>query len=135
MMDLVPRVQSAWTDRRPQLMKSAAEIIGHLETAARGGSPGALDERMLTTAEADFAARFDDTWGGFDQAPKFPSPHNLLFLLARAETTGNQALLDMATTTLASMRRGGLFDPRRLRIPPLFHGSPLAAPALREDAV
>jgi uncharacterized protein YyaL (SSP411 family) len=110
MMDLVPRVQSAWTDRRPQLMKSAAEIIGHLETAARGGSPGALDERMLTTAEADFAARFDDTWGGFDQAPKFPSPHNLLFLLARAETTGNQALLDMATTTLASMRRGGLFD-------------------------
>jgi uncharacterized protein YyaL (SSP411 family) len=110
MLDLIPRVQSAWVDRRSELLKSATEIIGHLEATARGGAPGELDARILAAAEADFAGRFDATWGGFDSAPKFPSPHNLLFLLARAESTDNQALLDMATTTLAFMRKGGLFD-------------------------
>ncbi|MCE2603809.1 thioredoxin domain-containing protein, partial [Pseudomonas aeruginosa] len=49
---------------------------------------------------------FDARWGGFGPMPKFPSPHNLLFLME----TGGSEELGMAQKTLIQMYRGGLFD-------------------------
>ena len=53
---------------------------------------------------------FDAENGGFGGAPKFPSPHNLLFLLAYHRRRGDPECLEMAERTLTRMYRGGLFD-------------------------
>lgn len=50
---------------------------------------------------------FDEKYGGFGDAPKFPSPHNLLFLLAYSRIKGDDGALRMAERTLLQMRRGG----------------------------
>lgn len=54
--------------------------------------------------------RFDAVWGGFGQAPKFPTPHNLLFLLNYHALTKDESSLEMAERTLAAMAHGGIFD-------------------------
>jgi uncharacterized protein YyaL (SSP411 family) len=54
--------------------------------------------------------RFDPEFGGFGSRPKFPSPHNLSFLLRYFNNTNNQTSLNMVEKTLTEMRKGGLFD-------------------------
>ncbi|MHA1130179.1 MAG: thioredoxin domain-containing protein, partial [Candidatus Helarchaeota archaeon] len=46
----------------------------------------------------------------FSGAPKFPTPHNLLFLLRYWKRTGAEKALKMAEKTLQAMRAGGIFD-------------------------
>ncbi|MBR5616331.1 MAG: thioredoxin domain-containing protein [Clostridia bacterium] len=53
---------------------------------------------------------FDAEYGGFGTAPKFPSPHNLLFLLDYYERYQTDSCLQMAEHTLLAMYRGGMFD-------------------------
>ena len=56
---------------------------------------------------------FDRRHGGFGDAPKFPRPSELLFLLrehARARRRTRQAPLLMATETLRAMALGGMRD-------------------------
>jgi hypothetical protein len=69
------------------------------------GEPAALD-----AAVAQFHAAFDRRLGGFGQAPKFPRPSELLFLLREHARTGSQPALQMATATLRAMAVGGMRD-------------------------
>ena len=61
-------------------------------------------------AYEELSAEFDGLYGGFGGAPKFPMPHNLMFLMRYAETTGEQRAQEMAEKTLEAMYRGGIFD-------------------------
>lgn len=56
------------------------------------------------------ADSFDPENGGFGCAPKFPTPHNLIFLMEYGKRTENREALAMAETTLVQMYRGGIFD-------------------------
>ena len=55
-------------------------------------------------------SRYDATDGGFGSAPKFPSPHNLLFLSRYSKLKSQPQAIRMVDHTLESMRRGGIFD-------------------------
>jgi uncharacterized protein YyaL (SSP411 family) len=61
-------------------------------------------------AYEQLAGSFDQQHGGFSYAPKFPTPHNLLFLLRYWKHSDNKAALDMVEQTLQAMRRGGIYD-------------------------
>lgn len=54
--------------------------------------------------------RFDHKWGGFGPAPKFPTPHNLLFLMRYFTVTQEKGAMSMAISTLENMARGGIHD-------------------------
>jgi hypothetical protein len=79
----------------------------HLGTppGASGELPG---EDLAERAQAQLATRFDPQWGGFGQAPKFPSPSNLFLLLERAAASDEAR--EMLVVTLDAMARGGLMD-------------------------
>ena len=111
MLDLVPRVAELWNTRREDLASSGdkvADALASLERAAHKGKD--LTEAALFTAEQQLAERYDPANGGFGSAPKFPTPHNLMFLLRMYRRTGNQKNLDMVENTLRQMRMGGLYD-------------------------
>ncbi len=57
-----------------------------------------------------FTRLYDEEYGGFGGAPKFPSPHNLLFLLHYYHLTNENQALQMAEDTLDAMASGGLWD-------------------------
>ncbi len=114
MMDLIPRVRKLWNQKRDQLLSDAEQAAETLQRAVdqSGGDihadgPG---EEVLSEAQAQLSSRFDRTHGGFGSAPKFPAPHNLLFLLRQWHRTGEDRSLEMVTKTLDEMRLGGIFD-------------------------
>ncbi len=110
MLDFIPRIQEIWTGRRDEVDRSATEIADALRAAAPDQAGQDPDARLLDAAFQQFRERFDPNAGGFGQQPKFPTPHNLIFLVRYWHRTGQVEALEMAQKTLREMRRGGIFD-------------------------
>jgi hypothetical protein len=110
MMDLIPRIRELWQTRREDIVQSAHQIIGALSQLSAQPSSSELGEQILKSAYEHFASSFDARFGGFGRAPKFPTPHNLLFLLRYWKRTGESQALDMVEKTLQAIRLGGIYD-------------------------
>lgn len=113
MVELVPRIKEVWENNRDDVLKSAESITEAVKKATdlsviQGG--GDLTPATLTLGYNQLLGRFDETYGGFGRAPKFPTPHNLLFLLRYWKRTGDGQALHMVETTLDGMRKGGVYD-------------------------
>src|SRR2546428_9347313 len=110
LLTLIPEVAKAWRERAADIWVSAEKISTALKQNGGGTAGGQLTIDALTEAYQQLAARFDAARGGFLPAPKFPAPHQLLFLLRYWKRTGDAKALSMAEKTLDAMRRGGIFD-------------------------
>ncbi|MFX1405274.1 MAG: thioredoxin domain-containing protein, partial [Promethearchaeota archaeon] len=110
MDELIPEIQRLWTHDRKRLDTISKNIQESLETSNLGSVGAELGEGVLEMAYDRLQERFDEEHGGFGFRPKFPSPHNLLFLLRYWKRTQNGDALRMVETTLQAMRRGGIFD-------------------------
>ncbi len=109
MVELIPQVASLWTEKRDELLQSAEKITDHLQESNQSQS-GQLDQSVTQTAYQQLSARFDKLDGGFKPAPKFPSPHNLIFLLRYWHQSNEPRTLEIVEKTLQKMRLGGIFD-------------------------
>jgi len=110
MMELIPGVRELWTSRRGEALNVSGRIATLLQQTSQGMPGAELNETTLELAYEQLAKLFDGRHGGFSNAPKFPTPHNLLFLLRYWKRTGDSAALDMVEKTLQAMRRGGIYD-------------------------
>ncbi|MGH7890831.1 MAG: thioredoxin domain-containing protein, partial [Thermodesulfobacteriota bacterium] len=113
MVELVPRIKEVWKDKREEVLKSADSITEAVKKATgltQGSSGRDLTPAALTLGYNQLLGRFDETNGGFGTAPKFPTPHNLLFLLRYWKRTGDEQALSMVEATLGGMRKGGVYD-------------------------
>ncbi len=108
--DLIRSIDEAWKSKRAEIEKSSIEITNHLHESYSSNSTKKIETKIFNEAFKNFEERFDSTHGGFGSAPKFPSPHNLMFLLRYWKRTGIQKALDIVTKTLTEMRRGGIYD-------------------------
>jgi uncharacterized protein YyaL (SSP411 family) len=110
LLELIPQIKQMWLTQREKLVESANQITAALKES-RGGSTGReLDASTLKTAFDQFDNQYDKQYGGFGRAQKFPTPHNLLFLLRYWKRTGEPKALEMVEKTLQAMRRGGMYD-------------------------
>ena len=110
MKDLILQVRQLWKTKREDLLKSSEEISSTLMSSSSFTSGDAHDERIFHVAFKEFEDRFDEKFGGFGNAPKFPTPHNLMFLLRYWKRYGNSKALEMVEKTLTEMRKGGIYD-------------------------
>jgi uncharacterized protein YyaL (SSP411 family) len=110
MLALVSRLHQAWAAQHDQILHSANEIVAGLQSLAAGAGGESLSESTLKDAYQQLASRFDETYGGFGNAPKFPTPHNLSFLLRYWKRSGDPRALEMVEKNLQAMRRGGIYD-------------------------
>jgi uncharacterized protein len=108
--DLIKAIDEAWRTKRNEIEESAEEITNYLKDSYPSGSHEQLGVSIFDYAYSNFEKQFDSIHGGFGTAPKFPSPHNLMFLLRYWKRTGTQQALKIVTKTLIEMRRGGIFD-------------------------
>jgi hypothetical protein len=110
LIELCERVKTLWALERHKIDGSAASITGALGKAFEFSPADAPGLRMLDRAYDDIAFSFDGRFGGFEPAPKFPTPHRLLFLLRCFERTAEPRALEMVERTLTAMRLGGIWD-------------------------
>ncbi len=109
-LDLTARIAQAWQTRRDAVIGSARDITAEISRMQSSSAAAAPHADLPAQAFNGLRASFDRVNGGFGHAPKFPTPHTLLFLLRFWKRTGEHDALDMATSTLRAMRRGGIYD-------------------------
>ncbi|HEV8657281.1 MAG TPA: thioredoxin domain-containing protein [Thermoanaerobaculia bacterium] len=107
---IIPAVAKAWREQRDRIDTSADQIAAALAKSVSASPGGALSRDVVKDAFQRIAGRFDSQRGGLLPAPKFPSPHQYLFLLRYWKRTGDAKALQMVEKTLHEMRRGGIFD-------------------------
>lgn len=108
MSELIPHIKQIWVNQRDDIDNAAEQIISSLQEMDYG--EGSIDRDMLDYAYLKLSDSFDEQYGGFRRAPKFPSPHTLLFLLRYWNRSGVKNSLEMVEKTLRQMRLGGMFD-------------------------
>ena len=111
---ILDAVQEAWVTREAEVIESANQIS---ETIAMATSRGftaltakSLDRSLVTGALDYLRTTYSHAYGGFGNAPKFPSPANLELLLSVYERAPDESLLKMITHTLDMMAYGGMYD-------------------------
>ncbi|MSQ29099.1 MAG: thioredoxin domain-containing protein [Dehalococcoidia bacterium] len=116
---LLELIHTAWEADREKVVDDAAKITTQLQEATHransgSGSGTAIDAALPTRVVEALRNEFDEEWGGFGHAPKFPSPSNLEFLLAYYASHPDDPLepsgLDLVTHTLRRMMDGGIYD-------------------------
>ncbi|MEN8134826.1 MAG: thioredoxin domain-containing protein [Thermodesulfobacteriota bacterium] len=109
-VDIIESTIELWQSDQERLLGSAEKITGLINETAGKKEAGKLDESILVKAYQQFASIYDSQYGGFGKAPKFPSPHQLMFLLRYWQRTGEEQALEMVKETLTALRKGGIYD-------------------------
>ncbi|MDX1587174.1 MAG: thioredoxin domain-containing protein, partial [Balneolaceae bacterium] len=110
MRELIPRINGLWENDREKVHNSAEEIIQAFQKSNRQKPGEEVSTQLLDKAFQVYSKQYDEDHGGFGSSPKFPSPHNLMYLLRYWHRSKNERALKMVTDTLDAMRKGGLFD-------------------------
>ncbi|MDD5616678.1 MAG: thioredoxin domain-containing protein [Candidatus Methanoperedens sp.] len=108
MMEIIPQIRDIWKKNRGRAEALAAQVISSLKDEQKAGEE--LKEDVLNVAYEQLLSDFDEQYGGFGSAPKFPTPHNLMFLLRFWKRTGDIMALRMVERTLSSLSMGGIYD-------------------------
>jgi hypothetical protein len=109
-IDILESTSALWQNERDRLLGSAAKLTAIISDMAVGDATGQLDSAIFDQAFRLFSETYDAAYGGFGKAPKFPSAHQLMFLLRYHHRSGEQNSLRMVTETLTSLRKGGICD-------------------------
>ena len=109
-LDLANQIALAWQNNRGSLLEASEKITRGIQPRPSTGSMADLSADTLRKGYDQLAKGFDPAWGGFGSAPKFPTPHNLTFLLRWHRRSGEPNALHMVEKTLDGMRSGGIFD-------------------------
>jgi uncharacterized protein YyaL (SSP411 family) len=104
-------IADAYANRRDELLDAGNKLLDHMREAASARlAQGQLNPATLDHAFAALQSQFDPEHGGFGQAPKFPQPMTLEFLLRYAQRTASQPGMAMLEQTLRAMAEGGMYD-------------------------
>lgn len=106
--ELLITIHEKWVSDRNLLLQQSDRIISFLNQPEVTSNTADIDLAQLAVRQ--YTHTYDQQYGGFGRAPKFPTPHNLLFLLDYYERYRTVSCLQMAEHTLLAMYCGGIFD-------------------------
>lgn len=109
-MEVLGQIADKWTEDRERIMNAADKVTEAVQVVYANEQGTEMTMGILHEAFDIYKRSFDPKYGGFGSAPKFPSPHNLCFLMRYHHKTGNQEALDMVKKTLDAMYAGGIYD-------------------------
>ena len=110
MKRILEAIAQNYRTHRTEILTSAeqiAEALDKVEVHRAGGDAG---EAVVQTIVTGITELYDREHGGFGRAPKFPHPFAVELLLDQYLERGERRLLDIVTTTLEGMGRGGVYD-------------------------
>lgn len=109
-IEVLEKIDAFWRDSRSEVVESCSLIMMNLANAA-APSAGPLEaDKVADSAFRSLKMAYDGISGGFGEAPKFPLPHYVSFLLRYWKRHDATMAGEMAEHTLNRLRRGGIFD-------------------------
>jgi uncharacterized protein YyaL (SSP411 family) len=102
-------IAELWRDRREEIRSTAIRLRDYLAEEEGGGQP-ITSSRILEKADDHLAQAFDRAYGGCGQAPKFPQPLVLDYLLSEQAHDPRPEVELQVATTLDKMAAGGIYD-------------------------
>ena len=114
-INLLNKISQMWAADKENLINSANEITNHLNKESILGKAEEINENIFEKLYAHLQDNYDDNYGGFGPAPKFPPTYAIRNLLrinrvAKSDKENSDKALEMATNTLEKMAKGGIFD-------------------------
>lgn len=109
-IEVITQLYRKFTEDPDHISKVTESVTQALQQTTTQKSKERLTKDVSDKAFQQLEQLFDSNYGGFGGAPKFPAPHNLLFLLRYYNTTGNKSALEMVEITLKAMANGGIYD-------------------------
>ena len=110
-VEILQEIARVWRVERDKVIESADSVTARLlslEAATPVWTVPGTDALAATVRQ--FMQSFDARRGGFGDAPKFPRPSELLFLLREHARTGDRDAREMVLRTLRAMALGGMRD-------------------------
>ncbi|PSL48544.1 hypothetical protein B0H94_104145 [Salsuginibacillus halophilus] len=108
--DVVKQLAEIYENEPDRIEKTAGRAAQALQDNEAKDRRAELNDTLTQDTYRQLARGFDPMYGGFQDPPKFPQPHNLFFLLRYYVHTKENAAKTMAETTLEMMARGGIYD-------------------------
>ena len=109
LLSILKGAENAWINDREDILQSSSKVLNAVNES-ENISDEDFNPNLIEEAFSEFKSDFDSVYGGFGNAPKFPAPHNLFFLLRYWYKTKDKSALYMVQKTLDSMYKGGIFD-------------------------
>lgn len=111
-LDLGEYIIEKWKNEKDEILNATKTLENHLEDVfnVKGNNDRELSEEIFHDTYKQLENFYDDIYGGFTKAPKFPTPHKIVYLLEYYKMFNEEKALNMATKTLDSMYKGGIFD-------------------------
>ncbi|AFA47806.1 thioredoxin domain-containing protein [Acetobacterium woodii] len=110
LMDVLVGIEGQWRQNNEEIIYSADKMTSLLNDLEIRKDENKLKRTIFFDAYDFFDESFDDRYGGFGKAPKFPTPHHLFYLLRCYQAFNQPDALVMVEKTLKQMYQGGLFD-------------------------
>ncbi|WP_432665419.1 thioredoxin domain-containing protein [Wukongibacter baidiensis] len=110
LIEILVYISSKWKENKTEIIESTEKIYNAVKDTSENFEVEEIDEKVFDKAYEYYIDSFDEVYGGFGGAPKFPTPHSLLFLLRHWKLSGEEKTIKMVEKTLEGMYRGGLFD-------------------------
>ena len=108
MRNALEEIARFYAARKDEIADRAFEMRASRQRSAAPGEE--LSDAPVAALIETLRAAFDDEYGGFGDAPKFPQPEVHEFLLGEWRRSGEQDLYDMVARTMLGMARGGTYD-------------------------
>ncbi|MEM3675636.1 MAG: thioredoxin domain-containing protein [Thermoplasmataceae archaeon] len=110
MIDLCRQVRELWNDGREEIDRRVQDIMERVSRLQRPDPKDVVSQETVQAIFRQLSDNFDPDNGGFGMAPKFPTPHNLMFLLGFWQVNSSDEARMMVSKTLDCMRIGGIWD-------------------------
>lgn len=115
LIELLNHLHRLWTEEKEKVVLAGTRMTEILKAGQARENDGrkpqkAPEKTVLDDALQQMRLNFDNKYGGFSKAPKFPVPHQLIFLVQAALYEKNNEAFHMAEITLDAMAAGGIHD-------------------------
>ncbi|GAA0738333.1 thioredoxin domain-containing protein [Clostridium oceanicum] len=109
LIETLDQVINKWNGEREKIVESSNLMLDHIKTF-QSISKDSIREGIIEKTVEDLEKNFEYEYGGFGYEPKFPTPHNILFLLRYYKKTKDEKIFHIVDKTLKGMCKGGIFD-------------------------
>lgn len=109
-MYILKELSHQWKDNRERIINSSKKLLKDMTKYISVSERDDLNKEVIEECFDLLKESYDPSYGGFYNAPKFPTSHKLLFLLRYYKLYKDEEALNIVGKTLKSMYKGGIFD-------------------------